>query len=208
MLYMKTTRCIIKLFCPMGLFVLWVEWRYPKLELPEEAAIRGTLKCIWWIVPYGVFCVNAQVTAEDRRPLKYWVPYGRMCRSVAERYGYVVNRGTIEDVHDFANGYQRTQKNESAFSPIVRWVRRWSPYGLILWWDRTDAAGSIKPLPTKANAPAQKSMSNADARALSRQIQQLDERVRKLENLIAVKSDNLEIQLLKLRLAVKELAKG
>ena len=205
---MKNIRRAIKLFCPMGPFVLWVRWRYPKLELKERVAIRGALKCIWWIVPYGVFCVNAQVTAADRQPLKYWAPYDKMCRSVAVRYGYVVNRGKIEVANDFANGYQRTQKSESAFSPVVRWVRRWSPYGLVLWWDRTDAAESIKPLPAKAGVPAQKGMSNADARALSRQIQQLDERVRKLENLISVKSDNLEIQLLKLRLAVKELAKG
>lgn len=191
----------------MGPFVLWVKWRYPKIELPEKKAISGALKCIWWIVPHGVFCINAQVTKADRRPFKYWVPYGRMCRSVAERYGYVVNRGTIEDAHDFANGYQRTRQNEDVFSPLARWVRRWSPYGLILWWDRTDAAGKVKPLPMQANAPAQRCMSNADARTLSRQIQQLDERVRKLENLINVKSDNLEIQLLKLRLAVKELSK-
>ena len=201
---MKNIRRAIKLFCPMGPFVLWVKWRYPKIELPEKEAIRGALKCIWWIVPYGVFCLNAQVTAADRRPLKYWVPYGKMCRSVAERYGYVINRGTIEDVHNFANGYRQTRQNEAVFSPLVRWVRRWSPYGLVLWWDRVDAEKAGKPLLRKK---AETRPVDMDARALSRQIQQLDERVRKLENLINVKSDILEIQLLKLRLAVKEFAK-
>lgn len=201
---MKNIRRAIKLLCPMGPFVLWVKWRYPGLELREKAAIRGALKCIWWIVPYGVFCVNAQVTAEDRRPLKYWVPYGKMCRSVAERYGYVVNRGKIEKAHDFANGYRRTLLNEAVFSPIVRWVRCWSPYGIVLWWDRVDAGKTGKHVVRKPET----GLANMDARALSRQIQQLDERVRKLEGLINAKSDNLEIQLLKLRLAVKEMAKG
>ena len=200
---MKNIRRAIKLFCPMGPFVLWVKWRYPKIELPEKEAIVGALKCIWWIVPYGVFCVNAQVTGRDRRPFKYWVPYGKMCRSVAERYGYVVNRGKIEEARDFANGYQRTRQNEAVFSTLVRWVRHWSPYGIVLWWDRVDAGKTGRHVVRKPETrPA-----NMDARALSRQIQQLDERVRKLEGLISAKSDNLEVQLLKLRLAVKELSK-
>ena len=200
---MKNIRRAIKLFCPMGPFVLWTKWRYPKQELKEKTAVRGALKCVWWVVPYGVFCVNAQVTAEDRQPLKYWVPYDKMCRSVAERYGYVVNCGTIEDVHNFANGYRQTRQNEAVFSPLVRWVRRWSPYGLVLWWDRVDAENAGKPVVRKAETRPV----NMDARALSRQIQQLDERMRKLQDLINAKSDNLEIQLLKLRLAVKELSK-
>lgn len=200
---MKGLRRAVKLFCPMGPFVLWVKWRYPKIELPEKEAIRGALKCIWWIVPYGVFCVNAQVTEKDRRPLKYWAPYGKMCRSVAERYGYVVNRGKIEEARDFTNGYQQTLQNEAAFSPLASWVRCWAPYGIVLWWDRVDAGKTGKHVVRKPEP----GLTNMDARALSRQIQQLDERVRKLENLINVKSDNLEIQLLKLRLAVKELAK-
>ena len=204
---MKNIRRAIKLFCPMGPFALWTKWRYPKLELREKAAVRGALKCIWWVVPYGVFCINAQVTEVDRHPLKYWAPYGRMCRSVAERYGYVVNRGKIEEAHDFANGYQQTCKNEAAFSSLVRWLRSWLPYGLVLWWDRTATARGTGRLGPRGAVRSRDGMTKVDAHALSRQIRQLDERVRKLEDLIGVKSDNLEIQLLKIRLAVKELAK-
>lgn len=204
---MKSLRRLIKLFFPMGPFVLWVRWRYPKVNLPEKVAIKGALKPIWWIVPYGVFCVNAQVVASDRQPLKYWMPYGKMCRLIAERYGYVVNRGVIEEVGGFVNSYQRTLKNEAAFLPLVRWIRRWSPYGIVLWWDRVDADALRKSVVQKTNAPSSCRKSDVDVRALSRQIQQLDKRVKELESLIKVKSDNLEIQLLKIRLAIGELSR-
>ena len=212
---MKNIRRAIKLFCPMGPFVLWGKWRYPKIGFPEKEAIRGVLKCIWWIVPYGVFCVNAQVTAADRRPFKYWVPYGKMCRVLAKRYGVVVNHGVLEDVHD-RNGYLRTMKNERAFSPFARFVRRISPYGLILWWDRPatkvstvkSAPAPARPAPAPARpAPAPVVATSAEARALAQQVKALEDHLKRVENLINIKSDNLEIQLLKLRLAVKDFAK-
>ena len=219
---MNKLRRAIKLLCPMGPVVLWTKWRHPTYELKEKTAVRGALKCIWWVVPYGVFCVNAQMTAADRQPLKYWAPYGKMCRIVAERYGVVVNRGTLEDVHD-CNGYLRTMKNEGVFSPFVRFARRISPYGLILWWDRSATkASAVKPAPAPARpapaparpapaqarpAPAQAVATSAEARALAQQVKALEDHLKRVENLINVKSDNLEIQLLKLRLAVKEFAK-
>lgn len=205
---MKGVRRAIKLFCPMGLIVLWGKWRCPVAEIPEKVAIRGVLRCIWWIVPYGVLCVNAQMTADDRHPFKYWIAYGRMCRSVARRYGYVINRGMIYDVHDFANGYQRTRKNESEFSLLVRWVRHWSPYGLILWWDRVDAGLPMgAPIRTQNSMPGKRGNSSMNLQPLLRRIEQLDERVKELEDLVNAKSDALEIHLLKLRMAVKELSK-
>ena len=201
---MKTHRKLLCLCCPVGgigaLEKLW------KVKGRSEGAVgNSSLGWISWLVPFGVVAICQQVRAEDRHPIKYWMPYGKMCRLVAERYGYVVNRGTIEAAHD-PRGFARTQAHEQAFSPFVRLVRRWSPYGLVLWWDRTE-----NPLSKSASAAravcAAKAPTGADYmrefRALSRQIKQLDDRARRAETALQSRLDNLEIQILKLRVQLK-----
>lgn len=201
---MKTHRKLLCLCCPVGgigaLEKLW------KVKVRSEGAVgNSSLGWISWLVPFGVVAICQQVRAEDRHPIKYWMPYGKMCRLVAERYGYVVNRGTIEAAHD-PRGFARTQAHEQAFSPFVRLVRRWSPYGLVLWWDRTE-----NPLSKSASAAravcAAKAPTGADYmrefRALSRQIKQLDDRARRAETALQSRLDNLEIQILKLRVQLK-----
>ena len=201
---MKTMQRAIKLFCPMGPFVLWTKWRHPKLVLKERAAIRGVLKCIWWIVPYGVFCVNAQAAEKDKHEVKYWLPYGLMCRHVAKRYGYAVIRGHIRK-KGRRQALERTLKSERKHSLIARFTRNLMPYGLVLWQDRSLRAEQ-KASHGKCLAVLPPSATSAEVRALAQQVKALDDHLKRVEGLVNAKSDNLEIQLLKLRLAVKELA--
>ena len=200
---MKNIRRAIKLFCPMGPFVLWVKWRYPKLVLKERAAVRGVLKYIWWIVPYGVFCVNAQATGKDKHVVKYWLPYGLMWRFVARRYGYAVIRGHIRK-KGRRHALEKTLKSERKHSFIARFSRSLMPYGLVLWQDRS-LCTEQKASHGKRISTRPPSATAAKVRALAQQVKALDNHLKRVEGLVNAKSDNLEIQLLKLRLAIKEL---
>lgn len=204
---MKSVRKAVKLLLPMGGYRVWMRMRYPQLQIKERIPSG-----LWWrllggLVPYGVYCILDQRGDQDVRPGKYWAPYGMMCRHVALEYGYAVVDGELlRGMGDSALG--KTLENETKYSAGVRFVRRISPYGLVLWWDRTDPASA--PVHTGKTSVV-KSLDRVDAsqfdvRALSRQIKQLDDRVRRMESQVETRFDNLEIQILKLRLAVKSLS--
>ena len=70
---MKTHRKLLCLCCPVGgigaLEKLW------KVKVRSEGAVgNSSLGWISWLVPFGVVAICQQVTAEDRHPIKYWMP--------------------------------------------------------------------------------------------------------------------------------------
>lgn len=198
-------KCIC-LGLPAGIaFLCFVENKKKALYIQNSRLSRLAHR-FWWGIPFVVLAVRSQVRETDKRPLKFWLPYGMMCKNVAEQYGYIIDHGQVVAAHDH-DGYKRTLENEKMFSFPVRILRRWMPYGLVLWWDRTDRASTYQCKTSAAKSSGRVPASQLDINALSLQIKQLDDRVQRMESLVETRLDNLEIQLLKLRLSIKHLPK-
>lgn len=81
----------------------------------ESAAVRIVVD----FLPYVIFVILSQRIASDRRPVKYFLPYGRVRQYVEGTYGV---------------GHVR-------YKDVPGWVghfRNWLPYGLVQWWDFDD----------------------------------------------------------------------
>lgn len=111
---MKSLRKAFKLFLPTW----YMRHRLVKVygfEVPpvsESASVRVLVD----ILPYAVFAILSQRIASDRRPVKYFLPYGRVRRYVEGRYG--VGHVRYRNVRGWAGFF-----------------RNWLPYGLVQWWD-------------------------------------------------------------------------
>ena len=194
------TRCVC-LGLPAGVVLSCFMASEKRTAFIRDSRLPRLAQRLWWAIPFVVLAVRAQAGETDRRPLKFWIPYGMMCKNVAEQYGYVIDHGQIITAHDH-DGYKRTLENEKTFSSPVRILRRWMPYGLVLWWDRTNRASTCQSKASAVKPFGRVCASQFDIRALSRQIKQLDDRVRRLESLVETRFDSLEIQILKLRAAL------
>lgn len=158
---MKTLKRFCKLFVPYGILRIWVEKRYGQ-KLPVIGKTPSTQRLHDWM-PAFVAIINGQSCQEDRRPIKYWLPYGKMRQHVAAFYGMHV------ETRDFP-------------WPI-RLLRDWLPYGLILWWDTEAKRVSAILSPQKASTsprPAKTSntssvcyTSQAPADALRKEVEAL-----------------------------------
>lgn len=69
------------------------------------------------VLPYAFSAILQQKVATDRRPCKYFLPYGKMCRFVRQNYNEQV-------------GNPEKDKGVNGFFRSVL------PYGLVLWWDK------------------------------------------------------------------------
>lgn len=200
----RLSKCVC-LALPAGIAIPCFFGGKGKTAYVQGSHLSGVARRFWWLIPFVVLAVRSQAGESDKRPWKLWAPYDMMCRKVAETYGYVLDHGRIIAAHDY-NGYLRTCENEKSFPLLVRGFRRWMPYGLVLWWDReARVAGSTKPAPTKSHVNAPEGNPSNDMSSLMSLLRQLDVRVGNIERQVSLRSDNIETQILKVRVEIDEL---
>lgn len=198
---MKNFSKSVCLLLPAGISIPCLYGRGTQTDYVRKSRLPNFMQRIWWAIPFVVLAVRAQTGETDKRPWKFWAPYGMMCKKVAETHGYVIDHGRIIEANNH-NGYAATLENEKTFSAVARLLRRWMPYGMILWWDREAVEG--KPL-TKASSP--ETSTPSDVAAVMTLLRQMDARLKSIERQMAIRSDNLDMQILKARVAIKNLKK-
>ena len=114
---MKKTRKIVKLALPGWFMHWWLPKRYGiAVKVPASSMFA---KVLILLSPYAVSAILQQRVDTDRRVLKYFLPYGKMCARMMLVYGRNVGNA---------------QRDKGFWGR----VRSALPYGLILWWDRED----------------------------------------------------------------------
>ena len=106
-----------KLFLPGWFMHWWLPHRYG-IQV-KQVSDSGLIRFLALLAPYAVSAILQQRDAEDRRVVKYFFPYGMMCRHVESTYGISV----------------RNKTRDGGWLGALRSV---FPYGLVLWWDRED----------------------------------------------------------------------
>lgn len=119
---MKKLHRVIKLLTPGCLVGLWLNKKYgiKNKSVSDSAAVR----CLTAILPYAVSAILQQRVETDRRVVKYFLPYGIMCRHMMRAYGKNV----------------RSKEHDKGLGAVLRSML---PYGLVLWWD----GENVRPLP-------------------------------------------------------------
>ena len=186
---MKTFRRVVKLFVPYGLLRRWVARRYG--EHWQEVGGTALSKCVHACLPAFVAIIDSRRRGEDRRPIKYWLPYGKMRAYVGMHYDIPL-------------------RDESKFSRGARLLRAWCPYGLILWWDletRREQNGRAK-TPAKGAVPTGSAASNASVQALTKEVQSLRWQLNQLRTESQMRDERLETLLLRVLLEIHQSAKN
>ncbi len=145
---MDTIKRLVMLLIPYGLLRRRMEQRYNEPWRPVGVTAFSRV-CHDWL-PALFACVHQNMHGDDRRIVKYWLPY-RMMKLRLQSYYNIILHGGVE--------------------PKTAWgcfIRNKSPYGLVLWWDKEIAAmakrkgagapASAKAAPSKP-APAPKPVS-------------------------------------------------
>lgn len=180
---MKTLRRLVKLFVPYGLLRRWAARRYGERwpEVGSGAASRWLHACL----PTFVAAIDSRRRGEDRRPIKYWLPYGRMRRHVTLHYGLPL-------------------RDEGAFPAWVRGLRAACPYGLILWWDAETHRTRPRPAPApKPSRPAPAPAQGVGGPALREELRALRAEVAALREDCRRRDERLEALALRLLLELR-----
>lgn len=114
----KTIRKTLKLFVPMWIMSAWMQRKY-HLALRPVARSRSA-NAVLSALPYAIYVILSQRVDADRRPGKYFLPYGVMKRRMAIVFGEDIDSSGAHQCHRL----------------FVRRFRNVLPYGLVLWWDK------------------------------------------------------------------------
>ena len=122
----KLIRKTLKLFVPAWIMSVWLKRRY-HLELGPVARSRPA-NAVLAALPYAIYVIMSQRVDSDRRPRKYFLPYGFMKKRMALVFGEDVDPSGAHECH----------------GRFVRWLRNALPYGLVLWWDNEGRSRNVR----------------------------------------------------------------
>ena len=146
-LNMKKARKIVKLALPGWFMHWWLPKRYGiTVKVPASSMFA---KVLILLSPYVVSVILQQRVDTDRRVLKYFLPYGKMCARMMLVYGRNVGNA----------------QRDKGFWGRVRSVL---PYGLILWWDREDKRIEGEIVKRQSESAAKKGRQTAPASTIDR----------------------------------------
>lgn len=141
---------------------------------------KKTIKTIALLcVPYAFFAILSNKRPQDRRPIKYFLPYEKVRLNALSIYG--------EAEAKRAYGAQITQQNPRG---IKGFVRSWMPFGLVLWLDK-GAKFSAVSSPAASTPPVGAARTPASS-------DKLNKRIDELHRSISLRQDRLEVLLLRI----------
>lgn len=167
-----------KIICSVMPF--WVEHLYVKGRYNLNR-FPAAVKVLLMVLPSVFVYIVSNHNANDKRLMKYWLPYGLMRDRMLKTYGKRIETG-----------------HHSKFARLFRWIL---PYGYVLWWDN----------PSRYNEPvkAQETVAAGafDSEALSKIDEQINDfraactrnQMRQLEL-----TERMEVELLKLAVEMKK----
>lgn len=92
---------------------LWIELMYSTRE--ENVHISKAAKFLILFLPAACAYIISNYNSEDKRRIKYWLPYGPLKMYQLKNHGVIVD-----------------EKKHSHIASVIRWIL---PYGYVLWWD-------------------------------------------------------------------------
>ena len=123
---MKKLNRILKLVLPAFIMRPYLAKRDVAVQPPPGGALA---RFVLAFLPFAFTAALSVRVESDRRPMKYFLPYGKMKKFVALAYSMDVGNSALD----------------KGFIGAIRAV---SPYGLVLWWDgeaeRVAAGGKPK----------------------------------------------------------------
>lgn len=158
----------------------WIERLYinNRYDLSRFSVFK---KILLMILPSLFVYIVSNHNHNDKRPVKYWLPYGLMRDRMLKNYGKQIETGY-----------------HSKPARLLRWFL---PYGYVLWWDKSNSYGPAVMAPQNTV-----STTGVDSKALSRINEQLssfkttftNNQMKQLEL-----TERIEVALLKLAIEVK-----
>lgn len=98
--------------------------------------MKGLLRIVSLFLPHFFVAILSCRKSTDRRPIKFFLPYGMMRTRMWDVFGEVV--GNVDKDCGFRG-----------------FVRACLPYGLVLWWDGTPKPAASALVPKARPAPVQ-----------------------------------------------------
>ena len=113
--------------------------------------MKGLLRIVGLFLPHFFAAVLSCRKSTDKRLIKFFLPYGMMCRRMLDVFGEEVG----------------SREKDRGLSGLFRSV---CPYGLVLWWD--DDGKNVRPESVAANGGRPDSM-KVDAKGLESRLDAL-----------------------------------